>query len=134
MGKFVNADKILCANRDIISCNLFAYVSNRLLNYSDHSGNGFMEFAQIFGETIQKFVPAYAGGAGVAVADGPLPFGDIIAAVGAIGLTLGIGIYSIEKSLTKDETKENCLTKPKDKETSPKVYFPEDNRMEIPRS
>lgn len=39
-GRFINADDILGANEDILSYNLYAYVSNNPINYSDHTGYG----------------------------------------------------------------------------------------------
>ena len=37
-GRFINADGIINANRDIVSCNLYAYVSNNFVNKFDSSG------------------------------------------------------------------------------------------------
>jgi len=39
MGRFINADGIIGANRDILGYNLYAYVSNNPIMFSDPSGN-----------------------------------------------------------------------------------------------
>ena len=39
-GRFLNADSIVCSNADIVSYNLYAYVSNNPINYKDKNGNG----------------------------------------------------------------------------------------------
>ena len=44
--------------------------------------------------------PAYAGCGGVAVADGPLPFGDIAAISGAALITVGAIGYGIYQAAT----------------------------------
>ncbi|MBE6150540.1 MAG: DNRLRE domain-containing protein [Firmicutes bacterium] len=38
-GRFVNADGILGANKDILSCNLYSYVSNNSVNFKDDIGD-----------------------------------------------------------------------------------------------
>ena len=38
MGRFINADGIIGANQDMLGYNLYAYVSNNPINYSDPSG------------------------------------------------------------------------------------------------
>ena len=39
IGRFINADALLGANRDILGYNLFAYCGNNPINRSDSSGN-----------------------------------------------------------------------------------------------
>lgn len=69
---------------------MFAYCGNNPVNRVDHTGqfwSGIWEFTKTavaeIGKTMGVMSPAYAGCAGAAVADGPLPFGDIVAAAGA---------------------------------------------------
>ena len=75
VGRFINADGVL--GRGIRSSNLFPYCFNNPIMYMDHSGC--------------YPVWALAGAGGAAVADGPLPFGDVI----SIGILIVGGIYSI---------------------------------------
>ncbi len=39
-GRFINVDGIIGANKDINSCNLYAYCSNNVIKYVDITGNG----------------------------------------------------------------------------------------------
>ena len=123
-GRFVNADFILIANKDIISGNLYQYASNDFVNNTDKSGKNISDVFEIFGNTLKKYSSFFIGGVGVATADGPLPFGDTISAIGIAGLTIGIGIYSISKSLSKSISIENSIYRYKEDNNSSKVYFP----------
>mgnify|MGYP003200203507 CR=1 FL=1 len=108
VGRFLNADGIINANNDVFGNNLFVYCSNNPVNRVDHTGqfwSGIWEFAKTavaeIGKAMGVMSPAYAGCGGVAVADGPLPFGDIVAAAGVALLTVGVigyGIYQATKA------------------------------------
>ena len=86
VGRFLNADGCIGANGDIIGYNMFAYCSNNPIIYNDYSGRGLLSelwnFAKDLicevGEAIEVLSPAYAGCEYLALADGPLPIGDLI--------------------------------------------------------
>ena len=42
--RFLNADQIVCSNYDVISFNLYLYVSNNFINYKDYIGKGIPDF------------------------------------------------------------------------------------------
>ena len=98
--RFINADVQFSIGGDLTQINLFAYCDNNPVNRSDPSGNAwtdvvdfFKRAAEAIGNAFQSLSPAYAGAGGLALADGPLPFGDIAGAIGAAALTIGaIGV------------------------------------------
>lgn len=56
-GRFLNADGIVCSNRDFSSYNLFLYVSNNYIKYSDTYGCGWFDgLIDTIGDVIQKGV------------------------------------------------------------------------------
>ena len=103
IGRWINADGYVSTGQGVLGNNMFAYCGNNPVNRVDHTGqfwSEIWEFAQTavaeIGKAMGVMSPAYAGCGGVAVADGPLPFGDIVAAAGAALLTvgaIGYGIY-----------------------------------------
>lgn len=134
--RFISADSLILVGGSSSSLNLFAYCGNNPVNRVDYGGNFFAElwdFAQAAASEIGKAIgvmsPAYAGCGGIAVADGPLPFGDIAAISGAALITvgaIGYGIYQAAKqpniSIPKQEEKVKDTAAP----TNPKhpVFFP----------
>lgn len=70
-GRFINADGIIGANNDILSYNLYAYVSNNPINNVDASGNwslkGIIKSAINFTQTIVKNVIKSTIGTGTKV-------------------------------------------------------------------
>lgn len=55
--RFINADIILCANADIISPNLYAYVSNNPIMYSDSTGHGILKkIKKAIKKTLKKAI------------------------------------------------------------------------------
>ena len=77
---------------------------------SGYSWSSIFEFVRTAvtetGRIMGMLTPAYAGCGGAAVADGPLPFGDIAGMIGAAALTagaIGAGVYNAAK--TKSEVK-----------------------------
>ena len=106
---------------------MFAYCENNTVSRVDPTGHFWSEiweFAKTavteIGKAIGVLLPAYAGCGGAAVADGPLPIGDIIGAAGAILLTagaIGYGIYQATQapsisSIPKAEEKEKDIAAP----------------------
>ncbi len=59
-GRFINADGVILANQDIISGNLFQYVSNDFVNKADRSGEGFLGVLGGFLE--EKLLEVLVGG------------------------------------------------------------------------
>ena len=106
--------------------NQFSYCLNNPVNRVDHTGqfwSEIWEFAKTvvaeIGKAMSVMSPAYAGCGGVAVADGPLPFGDIVAVAGAALLTvgaIGYGIYQATQaqavSIPKAEEKAEAMPAP----------------------
>ena len=79
---------------DILGGNLFTYCVNNPVNHLDPTGHFVSEFLEWFesiGEsvvnTIAGWAPAYGGCGGAAIADGPLPMGDVLGFLGAIVVT-----------------------------------------------
>ena len=128
IGRWINADGYVSTGQGVLGNNMFAYCGNNPVNRVDHTGqfwSEIWEFAKTavaeIGKTMGVMSPAYAGCGGVAVADGPLPFGDIVAAAGAALLTvgaIGYGIYQATQapsiSIPKADTKEKDITAPPD--------------------
>ena len=128
IGRWINADGYVSTGQGVLGNNMFAYCGNNPVNRVDHTGqfwSEIWEFAKTavaeIGKAMGVMSPAYAGCGGVAVADGPLPFGDIVAAAGAALLTvgaIGYGIYQATQapsiSIPKADTKEKDITAPPD--------------------
>ena len=126
IGRWINADGYVSTGQGVLGNNMFAYCGNNPVNRVDHTGqfwSEIWEFAKTavaeIGKAMGVMSPAYAGCGGVAVADGPLPFGDIVAAAGATLLTvgaIGYGIYQATQapsiSIPKADTKEKDITAP----------------------
>ena len=105
---------------------MFAYCGNNPVNKVDHTGQFWSEICEFaktavaeIGKAMGVMSPAYAGCGGVAVADGPLPLGNIAAAVGAALLTvgaIGYGIYQATQapavSIPKAEEKVEAIPAP----------------------
>ena len=75
MGRFINADEYVSTGMGIIGYNMFAYCNNNPIMYVDSTGN------------IPAWLLALAGG--LAIADGPLPIGEIFGIA-----VIAIGIYA----------------------------------------
>ncbi len=130
MGRFINADNVLIANKNIVSSNLYQYVSNNPINYFDNTGyfaDALFDFGVKLGNAIRESAPLWGAAGGLSAADGPLPFGDVIGGAIAIGGTA----LAVWKAYSKDksETKENSVPKVEadvfHKFKKDKVYFPE---------
>ena len=94
VGRFINADGIINANKNIVSSNLYQYVSNNPINYFDNSGHfadALFDFGVKVGNALRDLGSLWGAAAGAAAADGPFPFGDIVGGTIAIGgLAFGI--------------------------------------------
>ena len=109
-GRFISADGYVSTGQGLTGYNMYAYCNNNPVNRVDYTGqfwSEILEFAKIavteIGKAMVLISPAYAGCSGVAVGDGPLPFGDIVALAGAALLTIGAvgyGIYQATQAPT----------------------------------
>ena len=137
VGRFINADNQLSTG-DMTGMNLFAYCGNNPVNRVDYTGqfwSEIWEFAKTavaeIGKAMGLMSPAYAGCGGAALADGPLPFGDIVAVAGAALLTvgaIGYGIYQATQapaiSIPKIDEKSEAIVVTKEPDSP--VIFPVD--------
>ena len=126
VGRFLNADGYISTGQGTVGSNMFAYCGNNPVNRTDNTGHFWSEiweFAKTavseIGKAIGALSPAYAGCGGAALADGPLPIGDLIGLAGAALLTVGAvgyGIYQATQapliSIPKADTKEKDITAP----------------------
>ena len=126
VGRWINADGYVSTGQGVLGNNMFAYCGNTPINRVDHTGQFWIEiweFAKTavaeIGKAMGVMSPAYAGCGGAAVADGPLPFGDMVAVVGAALLTvgaIGYGIYQAAQapaaSIPKIEEKAEAIPAP----------------------
>ena len=122
-GRFISADGYVSTGQGILGNNMFSYCGNNPISRTDPGGQiwgSILEFlktaVQEIGKAVGVMSPAYAGYAGVAVTDGPLPFGDAVAILGASILTagaVGYGIYkaaqAIDASIPKVEEKSEIV-------------------------
>ena len=135
--RFINADSYASTGQGFVGTNMFAYCNNNPVNREDLTGQFWSEVWEFLktaftetGNAIETMAPAYAGCEAVAVADGPLPFGDIAALIGAAALTIGAvgcGFYQAVQtpntSIAQDEEKSIAVAIPKD--PSNPVIFPD---------
>ena len=136
IGRWINADGYVSTGQGVLGYNMFAYCGNNPVNRLDYTGQfwsgiwGFVKTAVTqIGKAMGLMSPAYAGCGGAAVADGPLPFGDIVAVAGATLITvgaIGYGIYQAAQapsiSIPKVEEKSEAIVVPK--KPDPPVIFP----------
>ncbi len=106
MGRFVNADVYLSTGQGVIGFNLYSYCLNNAVNRVDISGS-MSAVADVLNNSPWLL--------GLAVLDGPLPIGDIIAAIGCIILL----------AITVDEIEEKIVAAPKVGETAEATGGPE---------
>ena len=146
-GRFINADAYVSTGQGLLGNNMYAYCGNDPVNRVDYTGqvwSAIWEFAKTavteIGKAMGLMSPAYAGCGGAAVADGPLPFGDIIAAAGAALLTvgaIGYGIYQATQapaiSIPKAEEKAETMVGPMPTPTIIYRYYSSKNENLSPR-
>ncbi len=106
IGRFINADSIILANKDIISGNLFQYVSNNFINRIDKDGEGLFISALL---GIGAIVSTVASVISTALLVGLA----VTAAVATIGFIAYQGISDLTTTSTSTST-----TKPKTEEKS----------------
>ena len=131
--RFINADAYVSTGQGVSGYNMFVYCGNNPVNNADATGcfwSEAWEFIQTaaseIGKAIGALSPAYAGCGGAALADGPLPFGDILAAAGATLLTVGaiaVGISHTAKAPTKAKAKAKAEEKDITAPPSPTVIY-----------
>ena len=107
----------------ILGNNMFAYCGNDPINRIDRKGQfwgSIWNFARTAvtetGKAMGAMAPAYAGFGGVALGDGFLPFGDIVAligagliTVGAVGMGVSIAAKTSSLSISKAEEKSDAV-------------------------
>ena len=134
-GRFISADPVLDTS-SAAGCNMFAYCKNDPVNKVDPTGEFLIELFEFLemtvseiGKAMNTMAPAYAGCGGVAVLDGPLPFGDAIAIAGATIITAGVigyGVYQATQSLSDSFEKTEEKAKAQDIAIPVKMDLPED--------
>jgi RHS repeat-associated protein len=94
-GRFVNADGYVSTGQGVLGNNMFAYCGNNPVNYADFFGQLVSSILQFFetiatacDQTTQELYSVYATCASIALADGPIPIGDLIAVTVAASLTI----------------------------------------------
>ena len=116
----------MSTGQGVLGCNMFAYCGNNPVNRVDPTGQFWTEIWEFvetavteIGKAMGVMSPAYAECGKAAVADGPLPFGDIAAVAGAALLTvgaIGYGIYQAAQapaiSIPKAEEKVEAIPAP----------------------
>ena len=126
IGRFINADGYVSTGQDVNGFNMFAYCGNNPVTRADPTGMFFSEiweFAKTavteIGKAMGVMSPAYAWCGEAAMADGPLPFGDIVAIAGAALFTVGAIAYgtyqatqALSISIPKVDAKEDVAAPP----------------------
>ena len=139
--RFINADVYASTGQGFVGTNMFAYCCNNPVNREDLTGQFWSEVWEFLktaftetGNAIETMAPAYAGCEAAAAADGPLPFGDIVALIGGAALTIGAagyGIYQAATSDTKTEARDVAIAVPTDQRRQ--AYFPYNPYAFLPR-
>ena len=100
--RIVNADCYESTGQGFVGTNMFAYCGNNPCSRIDNGGLFWDEIWEFFREVAaeveyaaQKVSYVYAGFGAIAVADGPLPICDAIAATGAVVLSIGLVGYGV---------------------------------------
>ena len=133
-GRFVNADGCNSTGQGLLSSNMYIYCENNPINRVDSTGRFWSELwdfvttaVQEIGNTFAGLTPVYAGLGTSTLLDGPLPFVDAAAAVGAAVVTAGAIGYGIYQA-TQDSSRSKIGEKAKEDIVPPKPkkqeYFP----------
>ena len=124
--RFINADGYVSTGQGNTGYNMYSYCGNNPVMRVDHRGHFWDEIFEFagtviteIGKAIETLSPAYAGCGGAALADGPLPIGDLIGVAGATFLTIGAigyGIYQATQapstSISEAQEREKDITAP----------------------
>ena len=112
---------------------MYAYCGNNPVMNVDPSGrmwSSIWSFVQNIavgvGKAMSSLAPAYGGAGGVALLDGPLPFGDVVAAIGIAVLTvgaIGYGVYLATQEISKSKAEEKTKVVPLPPDNSTNVYY-----------
>jgi len=120
VGRFLNADGYASTGQGLVGFNMFAYCGNNPVNCSDPSGqfwSSVWNYAKTviteIGKAMSALAPAYAACGGLALLDGPAPFGDLLGvagtalfSIGAVGVGVEQATRIYEKTKTKEKAKE----------------------------
>lgn len=124
--RFICADGLVQTGQGMLDKNMFAYCGNNPVSRIDPSGLFWNEICDFLKTVVNEIVntigvltPAYAGCGGAALSDGPLPFGDMVGAVGAVLLTVGAIVYG-----TYQATSSRSVAIPKAEEREKTVPAP----------
>ncbi len=138
IGRFINADSYVSTGQGIVGYNMFAYCGNNPVNGTDPEGQ-FLEWLWEWGREVLSLtgsnMASMSGGyvtcGGAAVADGPLPFGDMLAVIGGATITIGAFGYAIYQTVTapsisRSESEEKIKTEVMLQKPDDSVFFPLD--------
>ena len=133
VGRFISADGYVSTGQGIFSNNMFAYCGNNPINRFDSTGHfwsSILEFVKTavaeIGNALAARVPMYAGAGGATFVDGPLPFADTIAAIGALVITadaIANGVNQAVKAGTATKEKEKVVAVPTTKPNNGTTYY-----------
>ena len=135
-GRFLNADSQLNLKDGFTGTNLFVYCGNNPVNRVDYTGHFWSEIADFFNSLLDnvnylanEWQYWYEACGNLALADGPLPFGDVLALAGLALLTAGAvvgGLYltaqAPAKNISIPKAEEKTITIPKT--SNNEIIFP----------
>jgi len=131
--RFLNADGYVSTGQNINGFNMFAYCGNNPVSRADYTGlswSGLWEFAQTAIREIKNALvasaPAYASVGSIALADGPIPIGDIIAGIGFTALTMDAilnGVNQASQVQVEIKEQEKPVVKPGQQPTQKDGYI-----------
>jgi len=138
IGRFINADGFTSTGQGLLGNNMFAYCGNNPISRYDPTGSFWSEIWTFIETAVTEMLsamrvmsPAYAGCGGAAAADGPLPYGDIVAVAGAALITTGAIVYGFYQaaqapsiSIPEVDEKSEAIVIPKEPDSP--VVFPSD--------
>ncbi len=112
-GRFINADSIVLANRDIVSGNLFQYVSNNPVNNSDLTGKGFADaLPWVNWQEVKDAIATGLGALGAAIGTTFSPLAPYAIIVGGTALIVGAAYNYAQNNYydggTNNNNSNNC--------------------------